>query len=154
MKQFYLLLFSLPIVLGACYISTSPIYPSADAFHAVRESPFSGDGEKITGMARDGTRVVAVSYEGTIALSEDHGITWQPVTVLDIKFNAVTWGGGYFLAGGDFGRAAYSADGETWETGVIGPMSSQTYHVPVRRKDEGADGLCGRRHGRQNRLRA
>ena len=122
MKQFFLL-FSLPIVLGACYATTSPIYPSADAFHKVQESPFSGETEKITGMATDGTRVVAVSREGTVALSEDHGVTWRKVTVLDIRFNAVTWGQGYFFAGGDFGRAAYSADGKNWETGVIGPMS-------------------------------
>jgi hypothetical protein len=74
-------------------------------------------------MASDGTRVVAVSREGTIALSEDHGVTWQEVATLDIRLNAVTWGEGYFLAGGDFGRAAYSTDGKNWETGVIGPMN-------------------------------
>jgi len=128
MKQLFLLI-SLTIILGSCYVSTSPVYPSADAFHKVKESPFSVGRQKITGMATDGTRVVAVSREGTIALSQDHGITWLTTAVLDIRFNAVTWGapsrngGGFFLAGGDFGRAAYSADGINWETGVIGPMN-------------------------------
>jgi hypothetical protein len=123
MKRLFLLA-SLTIILSACYFSAITIYPSASAFHNVQDSPFCLNGRQtITGMVSDGTRVVAVSREGTIALSEDQGLSWQETAALDIRFNAVTWGEGYFLAGGDFGRAAYSADGKEWETGVIGPMS-------------------------------
>jgi len=46
-----------------------------------------------------------------------------------IRFNTVTWGEGYFLAGGDFGRAAWSRDGEVWHAGVIGPMSPKNIYA-------------------------
>jgi len=126
-----LLLISAAFALFAisCYFSVTPTSPSPAAFHIVADSPFFANGRQaIVGMATDGSTVVAVSYEGMIAFSEDHGVTWQVADPLlgaftNINFNDVTWGGGYFLAGGDFGRAAWSRDGRVWHSGTIGPMS-------------------------------
>ena len=116
-------------VLTSCYLTITPVHPSAAAFH-VAESPFFLNGQqRITGMASDGRNVVAVSHEGTIAFSQDHGVNWQVADpMLDafadgIHFNALAWGEGYFLAGGDFGKAAWSKDGKVWHAGVIGPMN-------------------------------
>jgi len=113
----------------SCYLSITPVHPSPTAFRLVADSPFFENGRQaITGMATDGSTVVAVSYEGTIAFSQDHGVTWRLADPLigafrSINFNDVTWGEGYFLAGGDFGRAAWSRDGRVWHSGTVGPMS-------------------------------
>jgi len=129
--KIFLIIILIVFVNTACYFTNVPIYPSAAAFHHVQDSPFRQGGERITGLATDGDIAVAVSYSGTIAWSEDHGISWHTVdteTIVNtlpggIRFNAVTWGEGYFLAGGDGGKAAYSKDGKIWQQGVIGPMS-------------------------------
>jgi len=126
----------LPVILAAsvsltlsCYFSTIPVHPSPAGFHVVAESPFFLNGrQEIVGMATDGTTVVAVSREGTVAFSEDHGVTWQVSAPLRgafdvVHFRDVAWGGGYFFAGGDLGRAAWSRDGRTWYSGVVGPMN-------------------------------
>jgi hypothetical protein len=83
-------------------------------------SPFSGP---ITGMASDGTKVVAVG-DNVIAYSEDC-IVW---TIADtgsssVNFSSVAWGEDFFFAGGDGGQAAWSTDGVHWNLGVIGPMN-------------------------------
>ncbi|MDR2543914.1 MAG: hypothetical protein LBC80_10770 [Treponema sp.] len=117
------------LFITSCYLTNVPIYPSASAFHNVIHSPFLAGNEEITGMATCGDFVVAVSYSGTIAWSDDHGITWDDtVTIIEgfsdgIRFNTVAWGEGYFFAGGDGGKAAFSRDGKLWHYGVIGPMS-------------------------------
>jgi hypothetical protein len=86
--------------------------------------------DNITGMATDGTAVVAVYNSGKIGYSPDSGVTWERVdeNIADnftsgIRFNNVAWGQGYYLAVGDEGRAAWSTDGINWKAGVIGPMS-------------------------------
>ncbi|MCL2600167.1 MAG: hypothetical protein FWD88_03195 [Treponema sp.] len=125
-----LLVLAVPALLTlSCYFGITPVNPSPAAFHIVADSPFFTNGRQaIVAMATDGTTVVAVSYEGTIAFSPDHGVTWHLADPLvgafcTVNFNDVAWGEGYFLAGGDFGRAAWSRDGRTWYSGVIGPMS-------------------------------
>jgi len=119
----------IPLFISSCYFTNVPVYPSAAAFHNVEYSPFLAKSERITAMATDGEFTVAVSYNGTIAWSDDHGINWQTfVTVIDefddgVRFNTVTYAEGWFFAGGDGGKAAYSTDGKVWYNGVIGPMS-------------------------------
>jgi hypothetical protein len=136
------------LLFSACYFNNSTIHPGAEAFHLVQDSPFFINGNQgITGMAAGGNVVVAVSYEGTIAYSEDNGVHWRTDISTDggsdggftngfangfadgIRFNAVTWGEGFFLAGGDGGRAAYSENGRDWFTGVIGPMNPKNIYA-------------------------
>ena len=128
------------LLCSACYFNNSTIHPSVEAFHLVQDSPFFLNGNQgITGMASGGDVVVAVSYEGTIAFSEDNGVHWRTDVSMDggltggfadgIRFNAITWGEGFFLAGGDGGRAAYSENGRDWFTGVIGPMNPKNIYA-------------------------
>jgi hypothetical protein len=118
-------LYIFPFLVG-CYDSITPIEPNAAGFHTVQDSPFVS---RISGMATDGERIVGVSYEEGIAYSENDGVSWtwtdniQDNFVDGILFNAVAWGDGFFLAGGDGGKAAYSEDGLKWYAGVIGPMN-------------------------------
>jgi len=114
----------------SCYFTNVPVYPGAAAFHEVAESPFYLEGnQSITAMAANGGIVAAVSSEGKIAFSEDHGVSWEVThNIIDafpegIHFNAICGAEGYFLAAGDFGKAAWSKDGKVWHAGVIGPMS-------------------------------
>ena len=113
----------------SCYFNTIPIHPSPAGFRVVEDSPFYLNGRQgIVGMATDGSTVVAVSREGTAAFSEDHGVTWRVADPLRgafdvVHFRDVAWGGGYFFAGGDLGRAAWSRDGRVWYSGVVGPMN-------------------------------
>jgi len=118
------------MTLTACYFNNIPVYPGTAAFHNADTSPFFLNGnQRISGMATDGELVVAVSELGSIAWSEDHGINWQTANSIvnplpgGIRFNAVAYGEGYFLAGGDAGKAAWSQDGKVWHMGVIGPMN-------------------------------
>jgi hypothetical protein len=118
------------LVCAGCYFHNTPLYPNPGGFHESSSSPFEEGGQTITGMASAGTKAVAVSYEGTIAYSEDSGVSWEKVPQENISgnfsgginFNAITWGEGFFLAGGDLGKAAFSDDGLHWTAGVIGPM--------------------------------
>jgi hypothetical protein len=73
-------------------------------------------------LASDEKSVVAVTYEGLILYSRD-GVLWENVANMDINFNAVTYGEGYYFAGGEAGGAAFSTDGREWKSGVIIPMS-------------------------------
>jgi hypothetical protein len=130
MKKIILLVTTV-LLFSACYFHNTPIFPSPNGFHTVSDSPFLTSNYAVSGMANDGTAVVAVSNEGMIAYSPDSGISWtvvSPENIADnfsdgIHFNAAAWGRGYFLAVGDEGRAAYSEDGIHWQAGVIGPMS-------------------------------
>ena len=126
-----LTLCTVTLLFSACYINNTFFVPSPAGFHIAADFPFTGS-DTITGIANDGEIAVAVSYEGNIAYSRNSGLNWDEVDpekniksnfTDDIRFNAVAWGGGYFLAVGDEGRAAYSADGINWQAGVIGPMS-------------------------------
>jgi hypothetical protein len=135
-KNTTVLLFSalcISLFLAGCYDSITPIEPNAAGFHTaefltVQESPFVSG---ISGLATDGERIVGISYEEGIICSKDAGVNWiridgdviQDNFVDGILFNAVAWGDGFFLAGGDGGKAAYSEDGLKWYAGVIGPMS-------------------------------
>ncbi|MDR1597284.1 MAG: hypothetical protein LBR99_06230 [Treponema sp.] len=130
-KTTAVLFFSAPCILlflAGCYDSITPIEPNVAGFHMVQNPPFVS---RISGMAADGDRIVGISYEEGIVYSEDDGVNWIRIDNDDIQdnfidgifFNAVAWGDGFFLAGGDGGKAAYSEDGLKWHAGVIGPMS-------------------------------
>jgi hypothetical protein len=130
MKKIILLCLVLTVLLsGACYFHNTPSFPAPIGFHIADTSPLGVD-NNISGMATDGVAVVAVCTSGTIGYSPDAGVTWENVSaniagnfVGGIRFNAVAWGRGYFLAVGKEGRAAYSTDGINWQAGVIGPMN-------------------------------
>ncbi|MCL2139416.1 MAG: hypothetical protein FWH41_07790, partial [Treponema sp.] len=117
------------LCLSGCYFHNTEFVPSPNGFHNANDFPLSN--EQITGFAGNGEKLVAVSYEGNIAWSEDSGVSWDIVetgNITDnfidgIHFNAVTYGNGFFLAAGDLGKAAYSKDGLNWQAGIIGPMS-------------------------------
>jgi hypothetical protein len=118
---------ALSLFLPACYLSNTAILPGPEAFHRVEEAPFT---QGVSGIASGGGVSVAVSHDSAvIAYSEDGGVTWKTTGEIEgnfsdgIQLNAVVWGEGWFLAGGDGGKAAYSADGVKWQAGVIGPMS-------------------------------
>ena len=127
MKKLSQALLLCSFVFTACYFSNITIQPSPGAFHNVNSSPFGS--QRISGMAANGSMIVAVSAGGIIAYSEDHGETWDTVNSMNdelpggIQFNDVTWGEGFFFAGGNSGKAAYSHDGKNWYAGVIGPMN-------------------------------
>ena len=127
----YLLFLVISVLAASCYFTNIPVYPSYAAFHNtdMLESPFAASAERITGMATNGETVAAVSYSGTIAYSLDHGVNWKKAEQLidefsdGISFNDICYSEKYFLAVGNFGKAAWSDDGVTWQFGVIGPMS-------------------------------
>jgi hypothetical protein len=57
---------------------------------------------------------------------------WQKIENSGINFTSIAWGEGFFFAGGEGGKVAWSADGVTWFKGVIGPMSPRDiYGVAV-----------------------
>jgi hypothetical protein len=94
--------------------------PNPAGFRQVEDGVL--DGYEIKALASDGESAVAVSYEGGIFYSRD-GTAWEKVADTDINFNAVTYGEGYYFAGGEEGGAAFSVDGKKWNTGVVIPMS-------------------------------
>jgi hypothetical protein len=122
-----LLFFLLP----GCYLVNTTVQPNPAGFHLTEVPPFGPPpgGPAISGIAGNGSVSVAVSHDSAvIAYSEDSGVTWKTAEIGNnfsdgIRLNAVTWGEGWFLAGGDSGKAAYSRDGISWQAGVIGPMS-------------------------------
>jgi hypothetical protein len=144
MKTKVVLIFCLALALSGCYFSNTPLLLNESGFHRAEDSPFLALGEEVTGLASDGVQVVAVGGGGTIAFSPDSGKSWIKIPEKSqagddinvakvfpgypILFKAITWGGGYFLAAGDGGRAAYSGDGLNWEAGIIGPMSPKDIH--------------------------
>ena len=68
----------------------------------------------VTGLATNGTVVVAVTQPGNIYLSTDAGATWKRTAAAGSAFGGVTFGGGKFVAVGDYGQTAVSTDGQTW----------------------------------------
>jgi hypothetical protein len=134
------------LVLASCETPDSLPRPSAGGFSDALVSPVgdsfeSEDDQRITGMASNGSMSVAVGPGGRIAYSSN-GKSWTVAegspdspdkryhvrTNVPIVFSSVTYGEGYFFAGGDGGQAAFSQDGIHWETGVIGPMSPKDIH--------------------------
>jgi hypothetical protein len=115
------------VFLSSCVDMNTPVILNAAGFHAVENSYQVLLDNRITGLATDGKNVAAVSRQGNIAFSGDYGVTWTAVSAVEggdgITYNSVVWGAGYFFAGGDGGRAAYSPDGISWRAGVIGPMN-------------------------------
>jgi hypothetical protein len=87
--------------------------------------------DSLTGFAYgkvDGKDVyVAVSKTGVIAWSND-GDVWirgvraagSPDDPFDAQFNAVAYGGGFFIAVGDNGKIARSVNGKAWTSGPTG----------------------------------
>ncbi|MFI5356031.1 MAG: immunoglobulin domain-containing protein [Opitutales bacterium] len=65
-------------------------------------------------LAVNGSQIVGVTYDGTIYSSTDDGSTWQLVYQSGGKFFSVTYGGGQYLAVGDYGLTATSTDGVNW----------------------------------------
>jgi hypothetical protein len=65
-------------------------------------------------LATHAGKTVAVTSDGTIYASTDSGVNWHRVHRAGNAFYGVTYGGGQFLAVGDFGLVATSADGESW----------------------------------------
>jgi hypothetical protein len=133
MKKIMLTFFGISIaaLFSACYFNNTRFQPSIEGFHLAYNSPFAGGAQAVASMAAGNGTVAAVAANGTIAYSQDSGAHWEkvkPENILGnftdgIRFNAVTWGEGYFLAGGEGGKAAYSEDGVVWQAGVIGPMN-------------------------------
>lgn len=77
----------------------------------------------IRNFARNGTRLVAMSYNSAKhAVSTNGGTSWTVYTNNSLytafggafAINKITFGGGYFVAVGDGGKIARSADGITW----------------------------------------
>jgi len=135
MKKIFVktILISLAVGVGlcvsACYFINVPTYLSPDAFHQAKTQPLNGN--PITGLATDGVMTVAVTLSGEIAWSDDHGVNWE-LSVFKTKnigdgrsFNSVAYGNGYFFAGGNSAKAAWSSDGKIWSDGVIGPMNPE-----------------------------
>jgi hypothetical protein len=140
------------LLLAACDLPNTMPRPNVAGFHAVdgyyragagteqalwREglSPFEADPEpafqreaaRVAGIASGPEASVAVAVgedgKGEIAYSPD-GMVWTRLAGrFDIAFSALTYGEGYFFAGGADGKAAFSQDGKNWQFGVIGPMS-------------------------------
>jgi len=135
MKKKYIKIILLSLAIGfslifsACYFINVPTYLSADAFHPAKTQPLTGN--PITGLATDGVMTVAVTLSGEIAWSNDHGVTWELASfktknIADGRsFNSVAYGEGYFFAGGNSAKAAWSCDGKVWSDGVIGPMNPE-----------------------------
>jgi photosystem II stability/assembly factor-like uncharacterized protein len=119
----------LPLLFGGCYFTNTAITPNPAGFHTADMRKTWGGaliGERFTGIAWGAGTLAAVTHEGTIVYSTDSGRGWDRAELdggMDIRFSSVAWGAGWFLAGGDGGKAACSADGIHWETGVIGPMN-------------------------------
>jgi photosystem II stability/assembly factor-like uncharacterized protein len=71
---------------------------------------------KITSVAANGSRLVAVGPSATLGLSLDGGKTWTkqqlPAEAGDVE--SVEFGGGYFVAVGAGGTVIRSAQGDTW----------------------------------------
>jgi hypothetical protein len=127
------------LALAACKFPDALPQPSPGGFYTAGGFSFEAEDDSIAGMASNGRTVVAVSPGGRIACSFDGGRNWalaegSPFRIQNnpardpIVFSAVTYGEGYFFAGGDGGQAAFSADGINWETGVIGPMNPKDIH--------------------------
>ena len=127
----YISFFLLIFILSSCYFTHTPLVPDPAGFHPVLSSPFdSAGGIPVSSIAGSDNMAVAVSEDGTIAFSHDSGVSWEKVKSENIfgyisgaNYNTVTYGEGWFLAGGNGGIAAYSRDGIIWHAGVIGPMS-------------------------------
>jgi PKD repeat protein len=89
--------------------STLAFSSDASSWHLV--SPV--DGESFTGVASDGSVVVAVGEEGSIAVSDGSSLRVVE-TELAESLSAVVWGNGTFVAVGDGGLILTSVDGESW----------------------------------------
>ncbi len=62
-------------------------------------------------------RIVMVTYDGSIHVSDDDAVTWRRVfSDAGSGFHGVAYGGGQYVAVGDYGLIATSADGETWNS--------------------------------------
>ena len=123
--------------ISTLFVSTPPPLPSTAQplpqtqsggpvnWTAVSSSTF---GSSINGIAWGNNAWVAVGYEGKIAYSSN-GRTWTSVPsgtgagqstfpshsgVLANSIWAVAWGNNKFVAGSNYGRLAYSADGRSW----------------------------------------
>jgi hypothetical protein len=145
-KRMYMLPLALlwGFILSGCYMINTPPVPNPMGFHYINgyydtagtfhpgEFPFSGS---VTGMASDGSKVVAVGEDGVIAYSADCMVWTIAETASSFGgFSSLAWGEGVFFAGGSGGSAAWSADGVNWNHGVIGPMSpNDIYGVAVGR---------------------
>jgi hypothetical protein len=130
MKKIIFLVSVSVLAFASCYDMNTAPYPNLAGFHNVFDSPFAN--EEIKGIAGNGRQAAAVSGD-KIAYSDDDGITWAASTIADsppgLSLNCVTWGEGYYLAGGTGGSAAWSEDGKTWYAGVIGPMSPKNINA-------------------------
>ena len=127
--MFFLLSFSV-LAFFSCYDMNTVPHPNIAGFHTVFSSPFQN--EEIRGIASNGKQAAAVSGD-RIAYSGDEGITWEEAVIVDppagFYLNCVTWGEGYYLAGGTGGCAAWSEDGKTWYAGVAGPMNPKNINA-------------------------
>jgi hypothetical protein len=118
------------LALSSCYdMNTSP-YPNIAGFHNALTVPFPN--EEIRGIAGHGKQAAAISGD-RIAYSDDEGLTWEDAVIIDppagLNLTCITWGEGYYLAGGSGGNAAWSEDGRTWYAGVIGPMNPKNINA-------------------------
>jgi hypothetical protein len=130
MKKMFFLFGVSVLVFLSCYDMNTAPFPNLAGFHNVSNSPFVN--EDVRGIAGSGNRAVAVSGD-TIAYSGDDGVNWEDAEIVNspanLSLNCVTWGGGYYLAGGTGGSAAWSEDGKTWYAGVIGPMNPKNINA-------------------------
>jgi hypothetical protein len=87
------------------------------------------DSEIVTGNGN-----VTITQAGKVESEQLSLLTWTAVT--DSKFgntiiNAITYGGGRFVAGGDDGKIAHSADGETWTATAVNTFNTNGYNQYV-----------------------
>lgn len=82
-------------------------------------------GDWIGGVAFGNGRWVSVGGNGTVTFSDDEGFSWVKATPLPFAGRSVHFANGLFVAVGDFGMIATSADGISW-TEVVGVDQSTT----------------------------
>ena len=90
-------------------------------------SPLGRTGMGLRAVASNGKRFVAVGEQGTIAHSTD-GNRWVEAgfTATESRLSDVAWGGGRFVAVGDY-QIVYSSDGDRWRrshSGDTGDLES------------------------------
>ena len=93
----------------------------------------------LEGVAYSGARLVAVGSRpqdgvGGIFTSEDKGLTWNGPVTMDSGLHDVVWNGFKFVAGGDQGFLAISADGLHWDTFKASMNESLIQLLPVGEK--------------------
>jgi uncharacterized delta-60 repeat protein len=71
---------------------------------------------QLAGLAVNAGKIVSASYDGCIYASTDDAVTWKRVfKSAPSGFHSIVYGGGKYVAVGDYGLVATSVDGDTWD---------------------------------------